>query len=50
MQAVSTMIYEQAAQEQQAAGEAGAEAGTDEATDENVVDAEYEVVDEEKDN
>ncbi len=43
MQAVSTMIYEQAAQEQQAAGEAGAEAeaeaGTDEATDENVVDA-----------
>jgi molecular chaperone DnaK len=54
MQAVSTMIYEQAAQEQQAAGGAGAEAeaeaGTDEATDENVVDAEYEVVDEEKDN
>ncbi len=50
MQAVSTMIYEQAAQEQQAAGEAGAEAGTDEAADENVVDAEYEVVDEEKDN
>lgn len=52
MQAISTMIYEQAAQEQQAAGEAGpeAEAGTDEATDENVVDAEYEVVDEEKDN
>ena len=55
MQAVSTMIYEQAAQEQQAAGGAGAEAeaeaeaGTDEATDENVVDAEYEVVDEEKD-
>ncbi len=61
MQAISTMIYEQAAQEQQAAGDAGAEAGTgdakseaeagaDEATDENVVDAEYEVVDEEKDN
>ncbi|MBC2696944.1 MAG: molecular chaperone DnaK [ANME-2 cluster archaeon] len=50
MQAVSTMIYEQSAQEQQAAGEAGAEAGTDEAADENVVDAEYEVVDEEKDN
>ncbi|MCD4767869.1 MAG: molecular chaperone DnaK [Methanosarcinales archaeon] len=52
MQAVSTMIYEQSAQEQQAAGDAGAEAeaGTDEATDENVVDAEYEVVDEEKDN
>ncbi len=53
MQAISTMIYEQAAQEQQAAGgaEAGAEAeaGTDEATDENVVDAEYEVVDEDKD-
>jgi len=52
MQAISTMIYEQAAQEQQAAGEAGAEteaeAGTDEATDENVVDAEYEVVDEDK--
>ncbi|MCD4815906.1 MAG: molecular chaperone DnaK [Methanosarcinales archaeon] len=52
MQAVSTMIYEQAAQEQQAAGGAGAEAeaeaGTDEATDENVVDAEYEVVDEDK--
>ena len=46
MQAISTMIYEQAAQEQQAAGEAGAEteaeAGNDEATDENVVDAEYE--------
>jgi molecular chaperone DnaK len=50
MQAISTMIYEQAAQEQQAAGEAEADAGTDEATDENVVDAEYEVVDEEKDN
>jgi len=35
MQAVSTMIYEQSAQEQQAAGDAGAEseAGTDEATD-----------------
>ncbi|MCD4808754.1 MAG: molecular chaperone DnaK [Methanosarcinales archaeon] len=50
MQAVSTMIYEQSAQEQQAAGDAGAEAeaGTDEATDENVVDAEYEVVDEDK--
>jgi len=58
MQAISTMIYEQAAQEQQAAGGAGSEAGTGdagseagagEATDENVVDAEYEVVDEEKD-
>ncbi len=52
MQAISTMIYEQAAREQQAAGEAGAEAGTEaetgEAADENVVDAEYEVVDEEK--
>ncbi len=59
MQAISTMIYEQAAKEQQAAGGAGAEAetgdagskdGAGEATDENVVDAEYEVVDEEKDN
>ena len=50
MQAVSTMIYEQSAQEQQAADEAGAEAETGEAADENVVDAEYEVVDEEKDN
>ena len=58
MQAISTMIYEQAAQEQQAAGgagaedgtgDAGSEAGSGEATDENVVDAEYEVVDEEKD-
>ena len=56
MQAISTMIYEQAAQEQQAAGGAGTEAETGdagseagEATDENVVDAEYEVVDEEKD-
>jgi len=58
MQAISTMIYEQAAQEQQAAGGAGAEgetgdaeseAGSGETTDENVVDAEYEVVDEEKD-
>jgi len=50
MQAISTMIYEQAAQEQQAAGGAGdeTEAGSDEATDENVVDAEYEVVDEDK--
>lgn len=50
MQAVSTMIYEQAAQEQQAAGEAEQESGTDEDTDENVVDAEYEVVDEDKEN
>ncbi|MBA1341273.1 MAG: Chaperone protein DnaK [ANME-2 cluster archaeon] len=59
MQAISTMIYEPAAKEQQAAGGAGAEAetgdagskdGAGEATDENVVDAEYEVVDEEKDN
>lgn len=59
MQAISTMIYEQAAQEQQAAGGAGtegetgdvgSEAGAGEAADENVVDAEYEVVDEEKDN
>jgi molecular chaperone DnaK len=59
MQAISTMIYEQAAQEQQAAGgagtegetgDAGSEAGAGEAADENVVDAEYEVVDEEKDN
>jgi len=58
MQAISTMIYEQAAQEQQAAGgagaegetgDAGSEAGSGETTDENVVDAEYEVVDEEKD-
>jgi molecular chaperone DnaK len=48
MQAISTLIYEQAAQEQQAAGGAGDEGGTGEATDENVVDAEYEVVDEDK--
>lgn len=50
MQAVSTMIYEQAAQEQQASGEAEQESGTDEDTDENVVDAEYEVMDEDKEN
>ncbi len=50
MQAVSTMIYEKAAQEQQAASEAEQEAGTDEDTDENVVDAEYEVMDEDKEN
>ena len=43
MQDISTMIYEQAAQ-QQAEGEKTQE----ESKDENVVDAEYEVVDEDK--
>jgi molecular chaperone DnaK len=52
MQTISTMIYEQAAQEQAAAGgeSAGEGAGESEEPEDNVVDAEYEVVDEDKDN
>ncbi len=51
MQAISTKIYEQAAQEQAAAGGEGAPGpeAEGEASDDNVVDAEYEVVDEDKD-
>ncbi|TFH40116.1 MAG: molecular chaperone DnaK, partial [ANME-2 cluster archaeon] len=50
MQTISTMIYEQAAQEQAATGGAGEGAGeSKEQADDNVVDAEYEVVDEDKD-
>ncbi|MDW7775404.1 MAG: molecular chaperone DnaK [Methanosarcinales archaeon] len=47
MQKISTKIYEQAAQEQAAAGTEPEHEG--EAGDDNVVDAEYEVVDEDKD-
>ncbi|MDF1557622.1 MAG: Hsp70 family protein, partial [ANME-2 cluster archaeon] len=47
MQKISTKIYEQAAQEQAAAGAQPENEG--EAGDDNVVDAEYEVVDEDKD-
>ncbi|HUW67534.1 MAG TPA: molecular chaperone DnaK, partial [Candidatus Nanoarchaeia archaeon] len=50
MQTISTMIYEQAAQEQAATGGAGEGVGeSKEQADDNVVDAEYEVVDEDKD-
>jgi len=51
MQKISTKIYEQTAQEQAAAGgEGGPGPETEgEASDDNVVDAEYEVVDEDKD-
>ncbi len=51
MQKLSTKIYEQTAQEQATAGgEGGPEPETEgEASDDNVVDAEYEVVDEDKD-
>jgi molecular chaperone DnaK len=50
MQKISTKIYEQAAQEQAAAGaKASGSENEGEASDDNVVDAEYEVVDEDKD-
>ncbi|MCL7413578.1 MAG: Hsp70 family protein, partial [ANME-2 cluster archaeon] len=50
MQKISTKIYEQSAQEQAAAGaEASGPENEGETGDDNVVDAEYEVVDEDKD-
>lgn len=51
MQKISTKIYEQTAQEQAAAGGEGGPGpeAEGEASDDNVVDAEYEVVDEDKD-